>query len=279
MAREYHFLVAGLPDIVLDERRQALSFREFVIDVREWIDPADAALIRYFQYPSDNANVLRLITKSGAGFDPNGTFATEDELAHAVKSGDDMPDYLAAFLAAQRESRPLFDGRSPQDVLAWLFYDEATAHENEFIRDWFSTDLHLRNVIAALNCRFVTRQQQKSPEEGQTLISRTVICANEITDALTRSSAPDFGLGAKLSWFERVLGLDNAGLLERERHIDGIRWSILDDLTILSGFGIESILAYVARLAMAERWQEREADRGKKLLETLVTDLSAWRNA
>jgi hypothetical protein len=271
MARDYYFLVAGLPDLLLDEQRQTVSFCDFVSDVKGWIDLEDAALIRFFQYPSDNKNLIRLLTKSSAPFDPNGIFS-EEELAQAVKTGDEMPDYMAAFMAAQRESRPMFEGRSLQDTLAWLFYDEVTEHQNEFVREWFTADLHIRNVIAALNCRYIARQ--KGQADPQALIARAVVCHNEVSDALCRGSAVDFGLSGKLPWFERVLGLETVGMLERERRLDDVRWSILDDLTILSGFRIEAILAFIAKLSIAERWRDREAGRGKAMLEQMVSELS-----
>jgi len=275
MAKSYYYIVAGLPDFVLDEQKQVAPFAEFMAEVKEQVSAADAELLSIVQRPADNRNLIRFVEKSGRAFDPDGNF-TEDELSYSVKTYDGLPPYMQAFLDARRDGRVLFEGRSADDALAWLFYDETALHANAFITDWFLFDLRLRNVLAAINCRGIARAQGA---DAQALIGRAVIAADETADALCKSTAPDFSLSGRLPWIETVLAIEGKSLLEREKRIDEMRAEVLEEMTRLSHFQIETVLAFAIRLGMANRWRRLDAQRGKEMLDRLLADLGKARQA
>jgi len=275
MAKSYYYIVAGLPDFVLDEQKQVAPFAEFMAEVKEQVSAADAELLSIVQRPADNRNLVRLLEKSGRAFDSDGNF-TEDELSQAAKTYDGLPAYMQTFLDARRDGRVLFEGRSADDALAWLFYDEAAQHANAFIAEWFLFDLRLRNVLAAINCRGIARAQGA---DAQALIGRAVIAADETADALCKSTAPDFSLSGRLPWIETVLALEGKSLMEREKRIDEMRAEVLEEMTRLSHFQIETVLAFAIRLGMANRWRRLDAQRGKEMLDRLLADLGKARQA
>jgi hypothetical protein len=262
MSRNYYYLVAGLPDLVIDAARAGAPYAETVAELAGQMHPDDADLARLVRLPFDNRNVIRLVEKKPWEFDARANYS-EEELAAEVKASDTIPEYLRTFLDARRESRALFPDLSAEDVLAWLFYDEMAGHGNEFVREWFEFDVDLRNFLAGLNAR----------RAGGPALSRVVVGRNEVAERILRSAAPDFGLGAACRWAERVLALESQGPPEREKQIDLIRWDALDELTILSHFAVETVLAFVVKLSIVDRWRRLDRESGKAMLQRLTDDL------
>ena len=262
MVRNYYYLVAGCADLVLGESRGAPDIRNAFNELLEQVHPDDARLLRFIRYPIDNANVCALLQEEEYPFDERGNYS-RDELQDALRSGDELPQYLQRFLEARREGVDLFPGLQARDQLAWLFYEEAFAHPNRFIREWFGFECDLRNLLAAATIR---RFHPTTPEKGLLLL-------NDTAQTLSRSTAPDFSMGAQFSWVERVLALQGDNPAETEQGIDRLRWEMLDELTIFSYFQIESLLAFCIRLQMVDRWMRLDPREGEEKLRMLVDGL------
>jgi hypothetical protein len=274
MSEAYYSLVTGLPDLLLDEGREKLSFPDMAADLDEWISPDDARLTRYVRFPFDNANLILLLgeAKDGRQFDARGFF-NQEELLEAVKTGGDgdIPDYLHSFLSAKQDGKDLFPGLSSEDQLAWLFYEETTDNKNRFISEFFTFDRDLRNILAGMNARFITLKGGES--ELRTLLERSIIGRNDVAQAILKSSAPDFGLGQSAPGADRVFSLDEHKPVDREKAIDRLRWETASDLSWFSGFGIGAILGFLVRLAIASRWQNLEPETGKKMFDALADEI------
>lgn len=271
MSRNYYYLIAGLPDIALDETKKLTPLDEFISDISEKIDPQDAALLRVLRYPFDNHNLCALLEKREESFDPRGNYSI-DEMEQEIKLPEHLPEYMKTFLEAHKEEKPLHPILTIEDQLSWLFYEEMTQHENQFYRQWFTFDLNLRNVLAGLNCRQFS--QQHDPSTEQFTLSRKILLRNETAESILKSSAPDFSLTQQNPWVERIVSSSQASLVELEKNIDLLRWEMLDILTTFSYFHIETILSFCIKLRMVERWQELEPDSGKEKLETLLAELN-----
>jgi hypothetical protein len=267
MPRSYYYLVAGLPDIVLDNTKKGLTLDAFISDVSEQIHENDVSLLSLFRLPFDNKNLVNLLEKQEKKFDERGNFS-QDILEQEIKQPDSLPFYMKTFLEAYKEEKLPFPELSFEDQLNWLFYDEATDHDNPFIRDWLIFDLDLRNVLAGLNCRKMARNR-----EGDFSLAQSIICKNDVTELIHKSNAPDFSLSNKLPWIEKVVSLNSDDLVEYEKSIDTLRWDILNELTIFTYFQIETILAFIVKLDMVERWQKLDPETGKEKLEKLLSEL------
>lgn len=271
MPRHYYYLVAGLPDITLEGNRNVPSQQEFLDDVIPQVDPDDAALLKLLRLPYDNRNLINLLEKTGAELDPRGNY-TREQLEEEIKVPERVPPYMVTFIEAHKEGRSLFGGLGLEDQLNRLFYEEMTAHPNEFIRKWFDFERNLRNVLVGLNSR---RLAEAAGEGSPYDLQRTVVGGNDIAESILRSNAPDFSLGSMFPYVERIGSLDMGQLEEFERGIDLLRWDVLDELTIFTYFQIETILAYCAKLGMVDRWQRLDPDAGKQRLEHLVKELES----
>lgn len=267
MPRSYYYLVAGLPDLILDNTKKGLALSAFIDDISEQINEKDISLLSLFRLPFDNKNLINLVEKQEKEFDERGNYS-KDTLEQEIRQPDILPPYMKSFLEAYKEEKLPFPELSVEDQLHWLFYDEVTGHANPFIRDWFSFDLDLRNVLAGLSCRKMAQD-----DESQFSLSQSIICKNDVTELIHKSNAPDFSLSNQLPWIEKVVAISKNDLVEYEKNIDTLRWDTLNELTTFTYFQIETILAFIVKLDMVERWQKLDPESGKEKLEKLLSEL------
>lgn len=270
MSQDYYYLVSGLPDLVLEGNKSVPSMVEFIEDISEKVDHSDAELLSLLRLPFDNGNLVSLLEEQVREFDTRGNYSLE-ELESEVRVPEQVPNYMKMFIEARKEGKQLFAGLSPEDQLHWLFYDEMTAHENQFIRDWFSFEQNLRNLVAALNVR---RYGQQGSEQAGTLPT-SIVGRSDVAESILRSNAPDFSLGPLFPYVERVLGLNMHDVVEFERNLDLLRWDVLNELTAFSYFKIETILAFGIKLSLVDRWQKLDSATGKETLQRLVSELQS----
>lgn len=270
MPRSYYYLVAGLPDIILDNTKKGLSLSAFVEDVSEQIHEKDIPLLSLFRLPFDNKNLVNLLKKHEKELDERGNFS-QDMLEQEIKQPDSLPLYMKTFLEAYKEEKLPFPELSFEDQLNWLFYNEVTGHANSFISEWFSFDLDLRNVLAGLNCRKMATSSEGG--ESEFSLANSIICRNDVTELIHKSNAPDFSLSNQIPWIEKVVALNRDDLVEYEKNIDTIRWDMLNELTTFSYFQIETILAFIIKLDIVDRWQKLDPKTGKEKLEKLLIEL------
>lgn len=272
MGQNYYYLVAGLPDIILDDGKLSVTFGELMQEVSEQVDAPDRELLALMQLPFDCRNLVSVIDKKENGFDSRGCFSRE-ELLDGVKNPDALPSFMQEYIESVNEGKELFPGLAKEDQLTWLFYEEVTGHNNTFIAEWFSFERDLRNVIAGINYRRQLEHIEALGSEREKPVSAIVLGRNEIAEAVLRSSAPDFGIGHSVPWIEQILAASKGTLVEFEKAIDTLRWNILNDLTCFSYFSIETILAFVVKLIMVERWKSLDPEIGKERLDLLVNEL------
>lgn len=274
MGQNYYFIVAGLPDLFLDEGKNAFCFSDFMIELENQIAPGDLELLRCIRLPIDNRNLITILQNNNGEFDPRGNF-TSEELTAAVKSGDGLPQYMVNFLDAYRENHLPSASLILEDQLNWFFYEEMIAHPNQFLSGWFTFELDLRNMLAGINSRRGFEHFDGLATERERSIASVLIDVNDTAEMILRSNAPDFGLSSLLPWAERLINISRSELLECEKGIDMLRWDMLNELTTFSYFGIESIIAFSLKLLMVERWKKLDVPTGKAKLERLVEELQA----
>lgn len=271
MPRNYYYLVAGLPDIVLDNTKKGLPLASVLDEILEQTAPSDRALFTLLFYQYDNNNLITILENTGGEFDTRGNFSQE-ELAQEIKIPSILPGYMQQFVESYKEGKLPFPELSLSDQLSWCYYDFITAHENDFIREWMTFDLNLRNVLAGLN----SRKLEESGWAGATQFSRerSIICRNEVAELILKSTAPDFSLASRFAWVEKLLSFNRETVVEYEKNIDLLRWEMLDALTTFSCFQIETLLAFYIKLGMVERWQELAPETGKAALDKLLAEFS-----
>lgn len=62
-------------------------------------------------------------------------------------------------------------------------------------------------------------------------------------------------------------------IVERERALDGIRWAKADELRGFDTFGLPTVMSYLVKLGMVERWSRLDAASGREAYNKLVNGL------
>ena len=260
--RNYYYLVAGLPDIILDQKKLSITITEFRDEMEYHLHPKDFALVRLLFFPFDNINLLNLLLKNNAPFIDKGNFSRQ-YLEEEINEPAGLPEYMKKFINSFRNESPVFPNYSWENQLTWLYYNHVLEVENLFMKEWFSFNLHVNNILSAFNVR-----KYNLSKEG------VFIGDNFVTEALKRSSLRDYGLANDFQFIEKLLSIDeNGNAMEKERALDMLRWEYVNELTTFNYFTIEVLIAFLIKLFMVDRWMTLDPETGRKMFRQMISDL------
>ncbi len=261
--REYHYLVAGLPDIVIGQSKVSLKVADFKEELRHFLHPEDFQLIELLFLRFDNQNLLHLLQKTNTPWDAMGKFSPEQLEQGLEDATIGLPDYLKVFTTAFREDTPLISGMSWENQLTQLYFDHVIDHSEDFLKAWFTFERDLKNLLAAISAR-----RYGLPLDGQ------LIGKNEVTEAIRKSHARDFGLANEYPYLEKLLKIEEqADILERERTITHLKWSQIDEFNTFNYFTIDKILGFLLKLISFERWTNLDPDDGMQIFKQKIDAL------
>lgn len=266
---KYYYLVAGLPELTLEDSKLSYTVADFKTEIYPSLSSSDQKLIDLFYLKFDNANVLKLLEDKEAGIDKRGNFSQDElnEYIAVIKEGGtvnskEFPDYLSAFVTdyftAPAESQGLME-----DHLAALYYDYAMKSENKFISSWFEFNLTINNILLAFTAR------KYKWDVAQNIVGNTEVC-----EALRTSGARDFGLSGEVDFFDQLVKInETAELVEREKKLDSLRWNWMEEATFFDYFTIERLFVFLLQLEMIERWISLDKEKGNQLFRSIIDSL------
>lgn len=264
----YYCLVAGLPDISLDDGKLSYSVSDFKAELYPDLSAQDRKLIDLFYLKFDNTAILKLLKNKDTVIEDKGNFSAEEllQLIEAVREGDTpdkkYPSYLVNFVSQylQLSQDELYRA---DDLLAALYYSYGMSSNNAFIASWFEFNLNLNNILAALAARKYKME-----------VSSVIVGATSICEQLRTSNARDFGLNETLEYFEALQRIaDIEELVEREKKVDMLKWKWLEDESFSHYFTIERIFVFLMQLEMIERWISLDKEKGNELFRKMIQDL------
>lgn len=248
----YYYLIAGLTDISLDDSKAPVDVESLRDELYEALDAPDRKVMDMLVLEDECRNLI-------------GSPRME-ELVAQVKAEElsrDVPPFLYRFVQEWIDDSWREHAAFAQDRLWSLFYEYAMSSGNEFVRKWYEFNLDLNNVLAAITARKYNLDIQK-----------VIVGANATAQALRTSGARDWGLSQELECFDDVMRLvDETDLSQRERKIDLIRWSWLEENTFFEYFTVERLFSYMVRLGIVERWSTLDKEQGQQLFRKLIGDL------
>jgi len=282
MMRNYYYLVAGLPELFMEQDRKDFSVNALKLEVKEQVHPSDYRLVEFLHLTYDNDNFLNKLLDRGLEFNELGSFEKSifDDLDENINI---LPQYMQDFYYKHTgkkrsadepdeeddEPRDIFEAEKlPEVRFLENFYDLAINQKNSFLRYWFSFIRDFNNVLTALNCR------RMGVDPALHLVGN-----NWLTEILAKSQAADFGLKRELDYIDRLIqATDIPDILERERKLDLIKWDMSDELTTWDYFNINFILGFFVRAGIVHRWLKLDAKTGEELFKRLFDDLRASYN-
>ncbi len=260
--KNYYFLVAGLPDLALDQGKLVYGTAIFREELKNQLPEADYRLFEMLFLPEDNRNLLTLIRKEDKPLTSAGVYPP-DVLAEAVKEPGRLRPYMNRFIEGILAENRVFPELSLENELTALYYEEMTGTRNGFMKEWFTFELNLRNVMVVLSAR-----RHNLPVEHQ------VIGNSAIAETIRKSNARDLGIGSEWHWIEKVVQIaETEDILAREKATDMLRWNFLDELNTFNYFSLEVLIAYFLKLSMIERWLQLDPATGEEMFRRLLDTL------
>lgn len=268
----YYALVASLRDLAPGGTNKDFDANEIRAYVREELKEADRQLLDFFYTWYDIENLVAAWTRSDH-FNPLGNF-TAEQLALEAGKPEQLPYYLARVVEAynapehnQDEQVEVAHGLARS--LYEAFYRQAAGSANRFVREWFAFDRSLRNISAAVAARRSDRP-----------VEQVVVGDDAVAEALKKSTAVDFSLKGEVEYIDTLIATltEQDDLLEKERQLDALRWSMADELTRFDYFDLQAVLAYMVKVNLVARWQRLDVQIGKQFFDHLLNQLSTIEN-
>ena len=269
MKKNYYYLIAGLPELSLDDSKLGITVREF----RELYYPEladdDRALLDLIYLSYDNANLLTLLKDKEAAIAEGGLYTSEEllgiiEAARTEETPDRRyPRYMYDFVAQMESEESAAEGIFPEDRLAQLYYAHAMSQGNVFVERWFAFNLDLNNFLTAITARRYNLD-----------VKPLIVGDNEVAKALRTSNSRDFGLTGVMDGFEEVMRISEIdNLVERERKLDVLKWEWMEENSFFDYFTVEKLFAFLVKIQIIERWITLDAEAGGEMLRGIIRQL------
>ena len=269
MSKYYYYLVAGLPELTLEDSKLSYTVADFKAELYPDLSDEDRRLIDLFYLKFDNANVLKLLKDKDAAIDSRGNYSAEElaEFISSLKDGDEVadavfPSYLSTFIS-EYFNTPAEDDFLHEDRLAALYYAYAMKYRNKFVSSWFAFNLTMNNVLVALTARKFKMD-----------IAPLIVGDTEVCEALRTSGARDFGLTGEVDFLDQLVKIsETEELVEREKKIDQLRWNWMEEATFFNYFTVERLFVFLLQLEMIERWISLDKEKGNQLFRSIIATL------
>ena len=265
----YYCLVTGLPELSLEDGKLSYTVANFKTEIYPELSKSDKKLVDLYYLKFDNRNLLALLKDKEAVVDASlGNFSA-DELLGIIASFKEetapdkkFPPYFYEF-AELYLNTPDEERWALEDKLYGFYYNYAIKCNNQFVSSWFTLNLDVNNILAAMAARKYKME-----------VAKVAVGTNEVAEALRTSNARDFGLADDLEYFEQLVRInDTVDLVEREKKIDLLKWNWMEDNTFFNYFTIEKIFVFLMKLEMIERWVSLDKEKGNELFRKLIDQL------
>lgn len=263
LSRAYYYLVAGLPDLSLQQSHLPFSSAEWISVLTDHLSPPELAQLRLLRLPADHQTLLGLLR--GASTPEANDWALYDPefLAEALEEeSDQLPAYFLAVHAAFRQKSTPEDLLNAEHQLTESYYDYALEKATGLVQQWLPFDRDLRNLMTGWHLR-----KHNQSTENQ------LVGQNAVSEAIRESSGRDFGMGREYpSWNWWVQEAEDDGLVERQQNLERIRWHFIDEALSFSYFSADVLLGYLLKLQILQRRLEGEPQRGRQRLEHFIQE-------
>lgn len=271
--KNYHCLIAGLPDLIPDDKKRYFSSAELRDYLQDELRPADFELVKLYYLPFDHENLLNLLFDDEEfQWDERGNYSRKafEQLADKKQlenvNFSMFPPYFRRFVLLFHDEEVQFTRAGAMKFLTEDWYKFIFGSKNEFVKTFGEYKRNILNIMLALNGR-----KHNIPFED------AIIGNDEIARMLKTNRSRDFGLtDDEFNDIENILQLyEIENLLERELKLDNYTWQFIDEITFFNYFTIERILGFVQKLFIAERWLELDKEKGQHIFKKLLEELES----
>lgn len=263
ITRSYHYLISGLPVISYGDRmwKTANQFRAFL---EEHLHPEDFRQVRLVFLLKDHHNLLSYLEKgdiheeSGGNFNLT-DFSNPDDNAAATEENA-LPAYMTDILLAHAGSKEEPDIPEISHALDEGYFNHIMAYGDTFLKKYFTFEYNLKNLLA-----FVKAGNHNLEQKGFITADTSLTRHLEMYVARTLAADPEF------EHFEEILSAAaSKNLAEAEKHIDKLKWRVIDEMNLFEYFTIDRVLGYLLQMLILERWDHLDKATGEARLRELI---------
>lgn len=263
MPRKYYCLVSGLPEISVADNKLSLTETDLKDLLAEDLTADDLVHVEALDFEDLNQQIINFLYKKEYSFE--GLKYNEDDLEEfLIEVPKSAPDYLQAFFKVYTEEDNL-DEIAAIKLLSSCYFNQLTRSENPFLRNWFTMELRMRNILTAITCR-----SYNLPVEEQ------IIGDDFVSIQLKENKSKDFGLAGELDYVDELLKIsDEKNLLNREKMMDNLKFSKLEDELFFESFTLEAVIGFVLKFKMVNRWLKLDPETGKEMFNKIFKGVQA----
>lgn len=283
---EYYTLGASLPTLKSDDYKSlGYSSASFVRELKDQASSADRKLIDLLLLRGDNKVLLSALeqrpnpipdTPLAIGEERIRALVTTlrevDREAKEVVIGEErislkeypeyMVDFVREYLHDRETDRPA--EYFYEDILANEYYRYAQKRGNKFVRTWLALERNISLVLAAITAKRFNLDARK-----------IIMGESELVELLRSGQWREISFLEESEVVDRVMKIsEEEHLAVREHKIDDFKWSFLDNLTFADTFSIDTMLAYILRLQILERWSVLDKEKGEAVFRDIVDHLN-----
>lgn len=261
-------MVAGLPDLFFNEYKQDFNSLMFRNELKHQLNDSDYNLVKYLFLSFDNDNFLNLLYKQNKQFNCHALYS-KSVMENEIDRPLEIPSYMIQFRKWKKDQDSSEFNLKAENKLHTLFYEYVLQVKNDFLKNWFLFELNTKNLLTVYNCnRFNYKMENQIILVDSNSVVNSLLINNRLKPELFEEEVP---------FSDQIFRIveSDLNLIEKEKALDKIRWSYLDDNTFFHYFSIEKILSYVIKLIIAERWLKLDAKTGEILLNKLINELKS----
>lgn len=264
----YYCLMAGVPDVSLEDSKGARTVASFKEELDEVLSEKDKKLLSYFYLKFDCLNLVKLLKNPESEIVPNGNYALE-QFQDLITSAQEMnfnvhrfPSFMSIFareFAYNRDKKGFF----PEDALALEYYRYAMKCPNRMMAEWYRLNFDVTNILTALIAR----------KHGWN-VSDYILGDNIVCEMIRDNNTKDFGLSHEYDYVNDLMKIvECEDPVEKEKRLDAFKWVWLEEQTFFDPFAIESVFAYMCKLEMLERWEKLDVETGRETFRQIIDNL------
>ena len=266
---KYYYLIAGLPELALEDNKLNFTIDSFKAELYPELSKRDKKLIDLYYLQYDNQNLLALISDKEAALEREGVYGAEEllRLIECVKLGEEKikgnyPKYFITFLE-KYFSEESIDPVKAENMIVGMYLDFAMSNRNKFIAEWYQFNALLNNLQIALIGRKYQQEYQSQ-----------IIGNDVVSSQIRQSSARDFGLSTTIDFLPNLMRIiEEENLLLREKKIDALKWSWMEDKIFFDYFTIERVFVFLLQIDMIERWLQLDSEEGNRYFREIIDSL------
>lgn len=279
----YHYIISSLVDYSFDTDPKGFDAEKLCEELKSQLSDSDWNMLGELWWFFDLRNIIDLRSGRKGVYSPlsNLTESQTELVSRFYTRGSieeieqeelpKLPDFAIEILTSYKDEAYATEREistsEPIDRKIWsAYYENAMRSKSIFIRNWSEFDLNIKNISAAFTAR----------EKGID-IENVVIGDNEITRLILRNeNVQDFGLKNEFLEIDDLIHiLQESDMLAKERNLDKLRMSKIDNFVAFDYFNLEFILGYMVKISMIVRWSGLNRAKGEEVLSMLTNHLTS----